>query len=475
MKHRKFNRRNFLRQAITYSLGSSTLLSTMGAMASAKATISNSSLILKGDSEYRALVCVYLYGGNDSFNMIVPRDNSRYQSYNNSRGPSLSLNQNDLLPFDDGIQGEFGFHPACASLQSLYNNQNLAIINNTGTLVRPTSKIDYQNNIELPRHLFSHNSQQDQSMTGLPQQPSRTGWAGRISDLLHADINNDVVVPFNLSIGGQNLLQIGQSTTPSIISPYGMPSFDSCDLSDLTSQCGQTLNQMLFEQMNDSHELQRAHAKIYNRSHQISSLVDSALQNAAVINPAIYPTVPADFPGNPDLAQQLQMVTRLISVAQDLGHNRSIFFVNLGGWDNHDNLLQNHSLLLSNLSDNLAAFQTQLNDLGYADQVMTFTSSDFGRTLTSNGDGSDHGWGGNQLVMGSPTNLLGGNMYGTFPDLTLGSDADADLGRIIPSTPLDAYFATLVRWLGVDNSNMLDVFPNLTNFNGATTDLGFMV
>ncbi len=464
------NRRHFLKQAIAYSLGASTLLSTMGSFATAKASISS-----KGTQDYRALVCVYLYGGNDSFNMIVPRDNSRYQNYANSRGASLALDQGSLLPFDDLVQGEFGFHPACSALQSLYNSQNLAVINNTGTLIRPTTKTDYQNNISLPRHLFSHNSQQDQSMTAWPQQPSRSGWAGRMADILHNSANNNVVVPFNLSIGGQNLLQVGDSTTPSIISPYGMPTFDVCDLGDLSSQCGQTLNQILQQSAAGSQSFEKAHAQIYQRSHDIAQLVDLALQNAVTVNPAIYPTVPAGFPGNPDLSNQLQMVTRLMSVAQDLGHTRSVFFVNLGGWDTHDNLITNHNLLLANLSDNLAAFQQQLNDHNLADQVLTFTASDFGRTLTSNGDGSDHGWGGNQLVMGSANNLLGGQMFGTFPDLTLGSVDDADLGRLIPTTPLDAYFATLVRWLGVENPDMLDIFPNLINFDGAGTDLGFLL
>ncbi|MGJ8663592.1 MAG: DUF1501 domain-containing protein [Marinicella sp.] len=468
------NRRRFLKHSIAHTLGASTMLSTMGAFASAKASMGQMTTMNQG-SGYRALVCLYLYGGNDSFNMIVPRDNTRYQAYADSRGQSLALDQLDLLPFDDTSQGEFGFHPACGALQNLYNSQNLAVINNTGTLIRPTSKIDYQNNIQLPRHLFSHNSQQDQSMTGLPQQPSRSGWAGRMADLMHADVNSDVVVPFNLSIGGQNLLQVGSSTTPSIISPYGMPTFDACDLSDISSHCGQTLDQILQQNLAASQAFENAHARIYNRSHNIAQLVDSALQNAVTVDPNVYPTVPADFPGNPDLANQFQMVTRLISIAQDLGHSRSVFFVNLGGWDTHDNLLNNHNLLLSNLSENMAAFQSQLSDLGLDDQVLTFTASDFGRTLTSNGDGSDHGWGGNQLVMGSPTNLLGGNMYGTFPDLTLGSADDADLGRLIPTTPLDAYFATLVRWLGVDNTNMLDIFPNLINFDGAGTDLGFLL
>ena len=442
---------------------------TLGSLATAKAALNTRGV----GGDYRALVCVYLYGGNDSFNMLVPRDNPRYNTYLASRGNSLAIPQGDLLAIDDGVQGAFGLHPACGALQNLYNQNNLAIISNTGTLVQPTSQQDYANGIGLPRHLFSHNSQQDQSMTSLPQQDSRTGWAGRIADLLHAGINNDAVVPFNLSIGGQNILQVGAQSTPVMVGSGGMPTFDVCDLDSVSSYCGAALSDAVLQALAQSNELVRGHGRIYQRTHDLSTAINTALQGSVAVNPNVYPVAPQGFPGNPDLSLQLQMVTRLISIAQTLGHQRSIFFVSLGGWDTHDAQLVNQDLLLSNLSENLGAFYQQLTDLGFADQVLTFTSSDFGRTLTSNGDGSDHGWGGNQMVIGSQNNLAGGSLYGTFPDLALGSADDADLGRIIPTTPLDAYYATLVRWLGVDNAQMLDVFPNLVNFGGATTDMGF--
>ena len=464
------NRRNFIKWSLAHSLGAAGLSSTVGALATAKAALN----VRGGLPDYRALVCVYLYGGNDSYNMLIPRDDSRYATYLASRGNSLAIPQADLLAIDDSAQGAFGLHPACSALHSLYNQNNLSIISNTGTLIQPTTQQDYANGVGLPRHLFSHNSQQDQSMTARPQQDSRSGWAGRIADLLHAGTNNDALVPFNLSVGGQNLLQVGAQSTPVIVGPGGMPTFDICDLANANSLCASALHDSLQQALAQNNALIRGHGRVFQRSHELSTAIDTALQGSVAVNPNLYPIAPQGFPGNPDLSLQLQMVTRLISVAQSLGHQRSIFFVSLGGWDTHDNQLINHDLLLSNLSQNLAALYQQLVDFGLSDQVLTFTSSDFGRTLTSNGDGSDHGWGGNQLVIGSQNNLAGGALYGTFPNLALGSEDDADLGRIIPTTPLDAYYATLVRWLGVQNEDMLDVFPNLVHFGGATTDMGFL-
>lgn len=471
-RKKPFDRREFLRAAIAGTLGASSMATTMASFAGASNLARSNN---KGFSDYRALVCVYLYGGNDSFNMIVPRDASRFADYEASRGSSLALPHESLLPITDAMQGEFGFHGACSGLQTLYQQNRLAVIANTGTLVQPTTRQDYLNQVGLPRHLFSHNSQQDQTMTALPQQPSRTGWSGRLAEILHPVANGNATAPLNISISGDNLLQVGASSTPVIVGSRGTPTFDICQLDDGSSRCADALSGLLDQALVATHSLRRGHARIYNRSHQLSTLIDSALGSAVTVDPSLYPDVPADFPGNPDLGLQLQTVTRLISVAQQLEHQRSVFFVSLGGWDTHDAQLGNHELLLSNLSANLSAFYQQLSDLGFADQVLTFTGSDFGRTLTSNGDGSDHGWGGNQIVMGSETLLQGGQMYGTFPDLALGSADDADLGRIIPTTPLDTMHATLARWLGVSDSDMLDLFPNLANFGGAQSDLGFLI
>jgi len=412
-----------------------------------------------GFSDYKALVCVFLYGGNDSWSMVVPRSSAEYDVYAASRR-NLAIARDALLPITPLGGGDFGMHPSMAGLASLFEAGHCGVIPNVGPLIVPTTRDAYQaKSVPLPPQLFSHNDQQGQWQTLRGLQPARTGWAGRVADLLAAQTSNQQL-SMNVSLSGTTVLQAGTAATPYIMGESGPQKFKAFGTSTLQKERKAAFERLMAAEQPSVYG--RGYAEIHERADALAGLVNSALASA--------PSLSTPFPAGSSLATQLQTVARMIAVRAQLGMSRQIFFVATGGFDTHDDQLLNQPGLLGDISDSLAAFHAATVELGVADSVTTFTQSDFGRSLTSNGDGSDHAWGGVQLVLGG--SVLGRTFYGDYPVLEIGSPIDVGGGRLIPGVSSDQYVATLARWFGVSEAQIPAIAPSIGNFT--VQDLGFM-
>ncbi len=450
----KFNRRDFLKASS--AAASAAFGSTPG--------LAYSQIVGGGApfNDYRALVCVFLFGGNDSFNMLVPRSEAEYNVYAQSR-QNLAIDQQDLLAINpltsDGVQ--YGLHPSMSSLQSLFEQGSAAFITNVGPLVEPTSKDQFFNrSVALPPQLFSHNDQQDQWQSLKGSATSKTGWAGRIADLIRINVANQQMAT-NASLFGSNLFQSADETIAYVMGPTGPLQFEGFS---------QNPASILFQQRNAfTRVVDAEYASIYERG--FAEIQRRAIDAADTLTAAIEsaPTLNTIFPMS-QLATQLSTVARLIAVRDRLQMQRQIFFVAAGGFDSHDNQNQDQPGLLADISESIAAFYRATDELGVAESVTTFTQSDFGRTLTSNGDGTDHAWGGNQLVLGA--GVRGQDIYGTYPLLQIGGNDDVGGGRMIPTTSADQLAATLAKWFGIPDIDLDIVAPNIDKF--AQRDLGFM-
>jgi uncharacterized protein (DUF1501 family) len=448
-----FNRRDFLR--------------TSGAAALFAATpgLAYSQVVGGGGSftDYRALVCVFMFGGNDSYNMLIPNTNAEYAAYAASR-QNLALLQSDLLPISPASTGtpDFGLHPAMGGIQGLFQAGNAALVTNVGPLVEPTTKDQYFNqSVTLPPQLFSHNDQQDQWHSLRGNVPSKTGWAGRMADLIRNSVAGQQMAT-NASLSGASLFQSADETVAYVMGPNGPIQFEG-----FSTTPGDILNEqrLAFGRVVDAaygSVYERGYAEVQRRAIDAADTVSAAIANA--------PTINTVFPQS-QLGTQLRTVARLIAVRDELQMQRQVFFVGVGGFDSHDDQELNQPGLLGGVSDAITAFHAATVELSIADSVTTFTQSDFGRTLTSNGDGTDHAWAGNQLIVGGAVN--GGDLYGSYPQLTIGGPEDVGGGRMIPSTSSDQYAATLARWFGIADADLDIVAPNLANF--AQRDLGFMI
>ena len=436
-------------------------------------------------TDHKALVCLFLFGGNDANNLIVPTDPDNYNAYFAARkSPTqggLALpnvgQTNGVLPLNltNGNGRTFGIHPSCTGLQQLFEAEKLAVLTNVGTLVAPITRTQYLNGTAArPPQLFSHNDQVVQWQTSIPDQQPRTGWGGRAADLLYT-LNNAGSISMQISLAGQNTFEVNNVTSQSQyhVSPSGVVGLNGISTAQRAA-------------FNDLVNLARTQGtNLYEKSH--AEITKRALDNQAALGSALSanPTT-TPIPANPPaLLSQLAMVARLIKAAPLLGHKRQIFFVAVGGYDLHngqitltagtplpdDSTRGSHANLLATLSQSMKWFYDETAAQGAADRVTTFTCSDFGRTFPVNGgNGSDHGWGSHQLVMGGAVN--GKQFYGTFPTLTVNGPDDTGLGRWIPTTSVDEYSATLAKWFGVPAAELPSVFPNLGRF--ARPDLGFM-
>jgi uncharacterized protein (DUF1501 family) len=404
-------------------------------------------------SDYKALVCIFLFGGNDSNNVIVPNATTGpngYSAYATMR-QNIALAQNTLLPIAaNNGQTPYGLHPRLVNLQSLYNAKKAAPIFNVGTLVRPTTQTQYrQNQVPLPKNLYSHSDQQSQWQTDNLLQAGGTGWGGRINDL----VSPSSQFPPGISVAGGSALLAGTLTRAVSISPgsnFGLNTFGN-----------QTAMNARFAALQQILTFDSGVQLISSTSGVLTNAVKAAQDiNLALSSGAPLTTV---FP-NTGIGQQLQQVAKIIQVRGALGLNRQIFFASVGGFDNHSNLLQDQDPLLSQLDAAIGAFQTSLGELGVDQKVVTFTESDFNRTgQPSANAGSDHAWGGHHFVIGNP--VKGGEAYGTFPTLALqGPDDTSNRGVWIPTTSLDQYAATMASWFGVSDTDLPTVFPNLNNF-----------
>ena len=446
------SRRDFMRLTCCSAAGASLLggLSKFGLV----------SALAQGAADYKALVCIFMFGGNDSNNMLVPID-SRYAQYQQSRSV-LAIPQAQLLPLQIANQANYALHPSMPEMQSLFNNQQtLAVLSNVGTLVQPTTQQAYQQYLNLPENLYSHSDQQDQWQSAQLMGTPNAGWAGKVADKVQSSFNSAAQFPPVLSVSGNTVFSTGDVTRPFTMYPGQTPGLQGFD-SSAAAQARFLATQQLLTFDNGLSLVQSANS-VTSQAVQYSVVLADALKNIAPLQ-----TV---FPNN-YLGQQLQQVAQVIATRSALGMGRQIFFCSYGGFDTHSDQLPQQIALMSTISQSMSAFYQATQELGVTNQVTTFTLSEFSRTLQpgTNG-GTDHAWGSHQLVMGGA--VKGNNVYGTFPSLTLGGPDDAgNNGRWIPTTALDQYAATLATWFGVQAADLPTVFPNLANF--PTNNLGFM-
>jgi len=465
---KNINRRKFLGTASCAAIGYSTLLSTLINLKGFNAAAMSNSTVAGGD-DYKALVCLMLGGGADSFNMLVPYNQGEYNNYATTRS-NLAIPRDELLRIDPNNTGgkPYGLHPNMGPAQALFNDGKLSFISNVGTIIQPTTKQQvWDEAVPMPLGLFSHSDQSQQWQTGLPHVRSNLGWGGRIADMIQ-DMNTNQNISMNISLAGTNTFQIGTNTIEYSIDPYngsigieGYGEFDRWNVYDNVRT--QAVKSMIEAQYQDM--FKKTYVDVIKNSR------DAHLEFQAALNGG--PTTNTTFEDN-YFSQTFRMIARTISVQQALGMKRQTFFVDLGGWDHHDELLQNQADLLPALTNAMREFNDALEELNMADCVTTFSASEFGRTLTSNGNGTDHAWGGNVMVMGGAVN--GGNIFGTYPDLTLDSEVELGYGTLVPTTSTDVYFAELAKWFGVQDSELAALFPNLENFHNLGSDLplGFM-
>jgi len=465
-------RRQFIGQAACAGLGITGVMSTLGTL-----RLFNASLQAQGVpstlDDHKSLVCLFLYGGNDANNILVPRDTAAYAAYQNDRGV-LALDRDSLLPLnipnDDGRQ--FGLHPAMTALHPVFDEQKMAMICNVGTLVGPITKAEYlAGGAAIPPYLFSHNDQQVQWQTSVPDSPRKVGWGGRLQDLLHAQ-NGSAQISMNVSIAGSNYFQVGERFSQYHVTPGGSIGLDNYqDGWSPRHEIYQSFDQTIARSY--GHIFEQEHAKIVKRAVSNDILLKAALaSNPLPANAAAFPlSAVNDSGGVTYLASQLRMILKMIHARNALGMKRQIFFAAIGGFDTHDAQLPDHHALLQELSNGIADFYNATKLLGVSENVTLYTASDFNRTYNSNGKGSDHAWGGHHMVVGGAVN--GGKLYGHMPVLEIdGPDDTGGRGSWIPKVSTDEMAATLALWFGVPVADLPQVLPNIGRFSGA--DMGFM-
>ncbi len=454
MLTRSFSRRHFLASSAATSTG------VMMGAAIPGLGLADTHMI---EPARKALVFVMLDGGNDSFNMLVPNDGLAYKEYARTRG-NLALDRRELLELNGtDVNGQsFGLHGAIPELASLYNDGRLAFVANVGPLVERVTKDQfYGGGARLPLGLLSHADQFKHWQTSRPDVRQNEGWFGYLADELQPS-RSAHDIGMNISLAGHNIAQNGKIDLPYAITQSGSVGlYIKEEPSPLNTLLNDSFNRLMSaDQSGDP--FKETYLRLTRDAQAQHETFSAATKDIEV---------PGFFPET-DLAQQLRMVARTIAASDRLGLEQQTFFVRYIGWDHHDELLSNHARMLTVLSQALGAFQRTLDDMGLADHVVTFTGSDFGRTLTSNGNGTDHGWGGNTLVMGNP--VAGGRIVGDYPILGLGNDNPLDVGDgvLIPTTSTDELYADLSTWFGVREKALPELFPNLSRFASAGDRLG---
>lgn len=440
----KISRRNFLQFGAGF--GALAAFGNLGFLRAAKAA---------STGDYKALVCVYLAGGNDGHNTVVPVAGSQYQAYTNIRG-GLALAPNNLTSYLGNTN--YALHKSLAEMAELFNSKKLAIVANVGNLVKPTTKNDLSN---LPTQLFSHFDQMVQIQTGAANSSLGTGWGGRVADAVKA-ANALGNFPDAISVADTVLFCTGGQIKSAKLQPGNDLSQTAMTFYPQTAANARALAQKEILAIPKSTELAKEADKVFADALDLNPILKNAQGN---------PGFSVQFPLT-GIGKQLKEIARLIGLRGTLQMNRQVFFCQLDGFDTHTSQDWTHANLLQQLSQALSAFYSATQEMGVANQVTTFTTSEFGRTLQPSLTGSDHGWGNHHLVLGGAT--AGGSIYGTFPQTALGGADDYDFrGITIPTTSFAQYGATLAKWFGVTDAVQLDaLFPPLANF--ADRDLGFM-
>ena len=456
----KQSRRSFLQR--TAQLGAAgvaaPLLSSLGLIGEAAAQSTGSG--------YKALVCVFLYGGNDHANTLIPYDSASHSAYAAlRRGVGLgraSLAGTVLTPKNNLGGRQFALNPALLPLAPLFAQGKLAPLLNVGALVEPTSKSAYlSKSVRLPPQLFSHNDQQSYMHAFAPE-GADAGWGGRMGDLLQASNGNAALT--SISLSGRALWSTGNSVMPYTAQPNTINAMSTgSDIYGSTAALAAMRQLMTLD--TQTNWIAQEHARVVTRALTIGDTISMALANAPVTQFTTF------TPGN-SLSDDLKMVARLIKVGPSLGLNRQVFFVSQGGYDTHSGQVGRHPALMATLGQALGDFYAATVQHGIQDQVTSFTASDFGRTIGDNGDGTDHGWGGIHFALGGA--VKGGAIYGTPPTVGINTNEDVNAGRQIPTTSIEQMAATLALWFGVAPSDLPLILPNLRNFNSSSWNLGFI-
>ena len=449
------NRRRFL------TLGSQTLLGAGLALGgNPMRTLAFGADAVSGSAEgYRALVCIYLEGGIDGFSLLVPTGSYENQVFAESRG-SLGVGLDDLISLG-GSSEPVGLNRDAAALQPLYDEGRLAMIANVGTLIEPTTAEQYDNNaVTVPAQLFSHSDQAIQWQQLQGRNSGVEGWGAKAADYLDTLQEKDYLT--SISLAGSNYWQTGLDRRPYAMNADGVLKYQGLDA---TSPWEQPLS-AAFERvlsLSRNHIISRTYADIQKQALAVTTELGTVLAS----NEGLFDDTPIDNP----LAEKLSMVAQLIAANATLGLRRQIFYVNMGGFDVHDNQSREQPLLFAQLAEAMSYFQDKLDTLGQGENVTSFTASDFGRSLLSNGDGTDHGWGNHLMAMGGA--VQGGKVYGTIPSLDVNGPDSVNRGRIIPTLSATQYAATLLDWLGLDDGQIDTVLPGLDNFS--TRNLEFLI
>ena len=448
------SRRNFLKDSLCASLGASSAAAMLGNLALTAAAVPPVQ-----SSDFKALVCVFLGGGNDGDNTLVPYNQTDYNAYAAAR-TAVALPRASLLPITptttDGRA--FALHPGVSELQTLFGQKKLAIISNAGPLLAPTTRMQFlQKSVPLPPQLFSHTDQLTHWQTAWPDQIPQTGWGGRLADALNV-LNPNSQISMSVSLTSSNIFQTGNNVLPQMIASEGP--INLFYYNEGWNYPGTNVPKA-FLQQNYANALEKTYRDTFKNAMDNTVRLSASLAQAPVTNTA--------FPNN-KLAKQLQMIAKLISVRSQLGLRRQVFFCFLDGFDTHGDQLNTQNTLLRQVSQSLDAFYKTTVELGVANNVTTFTASDFGRTYKSNGKGSDHGWGNHQFVLGGA--VKGGDIYGKVPVQQINGPDDSTDGRWIPTIATDEYAATLASWFGAGAGDLATIFPNIGRFG--RPNLGFM-
>lgn len=461
------SRRRALRQ-MSAGCGAMATTPMVAQMLSLAAT--RSALAATPQSDFKALVVLFLFGGNDGHNMLVPMDPSEYADYQSIR-TNMSLPQTDLLATTIGSSSgrPFAFHPSMPFCTDMYRAGELNVVANVGTLVEPTTMQQYQNrSTQRPAGLFSHSDQQRSWQTATPQsRVGLTGWAGRTADMLSDTVNSNPSLSINYSIDGENLMLTGDTVTPyvldrsrgaHVLEGYG----GSRPLDRILTRAHDSLTGATYSNL-----LQASLAQ--TKFHAVDGALEYNQRTADVQLNTVFPTH--------SLGREFERVAKTIAVQEALGQTRQLFFIGDGGWDNHSNLLSAQERNLREVDEALKAFRDAIVELGAQGKVTCAMASDFARTLTSNGRGSDHAWGSNMLVLG-PGSVNGGDIFGEYPvSLDTGGPLYIGRGRLLPTVSTDEYYGELASWLGVSGTSteMEQILPNVRNFwDGTGRPLGFM-